>query len=176
MRETCAFWAKCGLVCLMILAGAGGTNSGPPCPVTLATNSTMDRLLDAGLEGPRYLSMPEIAEIVTDAIRYNADSLRHYQLHAFVVMPNHVHMLVDPAVSLPKLTRSLKSITARRANLILNRTGQAFWAEETFDRNLRSREEFARIHRYIENNPVRAGLLANTEDYLLVERGKKKPR
>jgi hypothetical protein len=58
----------------------------------------------------------------------------------------------------------LKSATAKRANLILNRTGQAFWQDESFDRLVRDREEFGRIKQYIENNPVAAGLVSIAED------------
>jgi len=54
--------------------------------------------------------------MVVEAIEYNANILGHYGLNAFVVMPNHVHLLATPAISLPKLTKSLKGITAKRAN------------------------------------------------------------
>ena len=45
--------------------------------------------------------------MIVEAIHYNASVLGHYLLHAFVVMPNHVHLLATPAVPLPKLTKSL---------------------------------------------------------------------
>src|ERR1039458_6629972 len=53
-----------------------------------------------------------VADMLVEAIQYNANILGHYVLHAFVVVPNHVHLLADPAVTLPKLTKSLKGITA----------------------------------------------------------------
>jgi len=80
-------------------------------------------------------------------------------------MPNHVHLLVTPNIPLSKLTRSLKGITAKRANAVLGRTGTPFWQEETFDRNVRNQPEFERIRSYIENNPVRAGLVLEAADY-----------
>lgn len=80
-------------------------------------------------------------------------------------MPNHVHLLVTPRVSLPKLTQRLKGFTARQANRILNRTGEAFWQGESYDHWVRDREEGGRIAAYIEGNPVRAGLAARPEDY-----------
>ena len=64
--------------------------------------------------------------MVVEAIQYNANILGHYVLHAFVVMPNHVHLLATPAVALPKLTKSLKGITAKRANAMLALTGSPF--------------------------------------------------
>ena len=69
----------------------------------------MDRLLGGTRSGPLYLAQADIAEIVVDAIYYNAEVLGHYELHAFVVMPNHVHMPVTSGVPLPKLTKSLKA-------------------------------------------------------------------
>lgn len=71
-----------------------------------------------------------VADMLVEAIQYNANILGHYVLHAFVVVPNHVHLLADPAVTLPKLTKSLKDITAKRANTMLALTGSPFWQEE----------------------------------------------
>jgi REP element-mobilizing transposase RayT len=87
----------------------------------------MDRLLDEARSGPFYLRQPDIADMVVEAIQYNAAKLEHYVLHAFVVMPNHVHLLATPALPLPKLTKSLKGITSKRANAILAMTGSRFW-------------------------------------------------
>src|SRR6478672_9989865 len=78
--------------------------------------AALDRLLDEARTGPFYLRLPAVADQVVEALMYNAASLRHYELHAFVVMPNHVHALLTAAVPLPKLTRSLKGISAKRAN------------------------------------------------------------
>jgi REP element-mobilizing transposase RayT len=97
--------------------------------------------------------------MVARAIHYNADVLSHYALHAFVVMPNHVHLLLTPAIEIPKVTKSLKGITAKRANRMLGLTGNSFWQEESYDHLVRSDREFEQIRRYIENNPVRAGLV-----------------
>jgi len=76
-----------------------------------------------------------------------------------------VHLLVSPMVPLPRLTRSLKGITAKRANLILGLTGQPFWQEECYDHLVRNAEEFRRIADYIEENPVRAGLVSERIQY-----------
>jgi REP element-mobilizing transposase RayT len=125
----------------------------------------MDRLLDYGRTGPRHLARPEIAWIVAEALRYGQDVLRHYDLHAFVVMSNHVHVLLTPRIAVPKLLGSLKSITAKRANQILGLAGKPFWQEESYDRLVRDGAEFDRIRRYIEENQVRAGLVAQAADY-----------
>jgi REP element-mobilizing transposase RayT len=124
-----------------------------------------DRLLDEAPAGPMYLKQPPIADMVVEAIHYNAASLKHYELHAFAIMPNHVHLLVTPAIAIPKVTRSLKGITARRANEILGLTGNPFWQPESYDRVVRNQQEFEQIRRYIELNPVRAGLVREAGQY-----------
>jgi len=106
-----------------------------------------------------------MADMIVEALQYNASALGHYALHAFVVMPNHVHVLVTPAIPLPKLTKSLKGITAKRANAMLGLTGRQFWQEESFDRLVRNEGEFESIRNYIERNPVRAGLVRDASEY-----------
>jgi len=86
-------------------------------------------------------------------------------LHAWVVMSNHVHMLVTPRVAVSTLMQSLKRFTAREANLVLRRTGQVFWQDESYDHLVRDQAEFERIVSYIEMNPVRAGLVALAEEF-----------
>jgi len=125
----------------------------------------MDRLLDDARRGALYLRQPAIADMVVEAIHYNASTLEYYELNAFVVMPNHVHLLATLKLALPKLTRSLKSITAKRANEMLGLTGNLFWQEENYDRLVRDRKEFERIRSYIEQNPVRAGLVKLASEY-----------
>jgi REP element-mobilizing transposase RayT len=85
--------------------------------------------------------------------------------YAFVVMPNHVHLLATPAVLLPKLTKSLKGITAKLANAMLALTGNPFWQEESYDHTVRHEREFEKIRNYIEQNPVRAGLVKESSEY-----------
>jgi putative DNA methylase len=80
-------------------------------------------------------------------------------------MPNHVHTLVTAAVPLPKLTKSLKGITAKKANAILGLTGMPFWQEESYDHVVRDQKEFEKIWNYIEQNPVRAGLVREASEY-----------
>jgi REP element-mobilizing transposase RayT len=127
--------------------------------------AVMDRLLDEIRTGQFHLRQPAIADMIVEAIHYNADTLGHYALHAFVVMPNHVHLLLSPAVSLPKLRKSLKGITAKRANAMLALTGNRFWQEESYDHCVRNQRESERVRNYIEENPVRAGLVRDASDY-----------
>ena len=125
----------------------------------------MDRMLEEVRTGPFYLRQPAIADVVMDAIHYGAERLRHYHLIAFAVMPNHVHMLIRPLSSLAVLTKSLKGITAKRANQILGLTSTSFWQAESYDHSVRDAQELVEIRRYIEENPVRAGLVQEARQY-----------
>ncbi len=81
------------------------------------------------------------------------------------MLPRHHPLLVTPGVALPKLTKSLKGITAKRANARLALTGRPFWQEESYDHMVRNEPEFERIRNYIEENPVRAGLVQDASQY-----------
>jgi type I restriction enzyme R subunit/putative DNA methylase len=115
--------------------------------------------------GPHHMKNSEIAQAVVSAIKYGADPLRLYDLCAWVVMSNHVHMLIEPHVELSRITESINRCSAREANKILGLTGQPFWQIESYDHWARTSEEFDNIVRYIEFNPVKAGLVENPEDY-----------
>ena len=122
-----------------------------------------DRELERTPLGPSWLKQPRIAECVTETIRQGERGRALYDLVAFVVMPNHVHLLIDPRVPAPKITQFVKGVSAKRANELLRRTGLRFWQDESFDRWVRSPKERANIIRYIEFNPVRANLALEPE-------------
>ena len=124
----------------------------------------MDRMLDRCTSGPLFLRQPEIAQLVVDALRDGDSRFHRYQLQAFVVMPNHVHMLATPRVDARKWLGPLKGFTAYRANQILRRHA-AFWQDESYDHLVRDEAELRRIQRYIEHNPVKAGLAALPEEF-----------
>ena len=125
----------------------------------------MDRLLDTTRTGPLYLLQPEFAKMVVEAIHHEEWDMRHYQLHTYVVMPNHVHLLMTPLVDVSKVTQSLKRFTAREGNRILGLTGQPFWQDESYDRLVRNKAEFQRIADYIEMNPVKCGMVRTAEEF-----------
>jgi putative transposase len=76
------------------------------------------------------------------------------------------HLLITPCIEVPQLMQSLKRFTAREGNRILGHTGQTFWQDESYARLVRDEDKFQRITRYIEMNPVSAGLAAKPEDFL----------
>jgi putative DNA methylase len=125
------------------------------------------RRIDAALDaahGACWLRDPDIAQIVERALRHFDD--QRYRLHAWCVMPNHVHVLMTPlhGHSLSSILHTWKSFTAKEANKKLGREG-AFWMEEYFDRAMRNDEHFNKVVEYIENNPVKAKLCACAEDW-----------
>jgi len=89
-----------------------------------------------------------------------------YDLHAWVIMPNHAHILITPLTgySLAEIMHSIKSYTANFGNKALNRTGR-FWSPEYFDRFIRNRDHYAKVIIYIENNPVKARLCSEPCDW-----------
>src|ERR1039457_1089386 len=91
--------------------------------------------------GPMWLQDPRVAGVVVNALLYGEMVRRFYQLHAWVVMPNHVHGIFQPHTAMPTIMRWLKGRTSRVANQILGRAGTAFWQDESFDHWVRSAEE-----------------------------------
>jgi len=119
--------------------------------------------LDKGY-GSCYLRDDRLARVVEDALLH-FDGQR-YTLHAWCVMPNHVHTLFTPLniFRMSSIVRSWKSFTAHECNKILERTGK-FWESEPFDRYIRNQRHFQNAMAYIECNPVKAGLCEEAEDW-----------
>jgi REP element-mobilizing transposase RayT len=103
--------------------------------------------------------------MVVEALRDGQSRFERYQLHAFVVMPNHVHLLVTPAVPARQWLGPLKGFTGHEANRILGRRCTPFWQDESYDHLVHNEQEFGRVQHYIEFNPVRAELVALTEEF-----------
>ena len=120
-------------------------------------------MLDASW-GPCWLKRHDVAAVVAESIRYGATTLDRYDLLSWAIMPNHAHILIETSETLRKVMKTLKCYSAGQANRILGRSGK-FWHHESFDHWVRSDEEPRCIIRYIENNPVKAGLAARPEDY-----------
>lgn len=106
-----------------------------------------------------------MAQIVTQTLQQGATEFHLYELLAWVVMPNHVPVVCKPFRALPKITRWIKGSTARSANLLLGRTGTPFWQFESYDHCIRNDAELNRVIRYVEANPVTAGLTEAIEDW-----------
>jgi REP element-mobilizing transposase RayT len=125
----------------------------------------LDRALDRTAIGPHWLRIPSVADSVTNLILKGEKELGYFSLHAFVIMPNHVHLLMRPRRALCRIMNGIKGSTANAANELLRRTGKPFWQDESFDHWVRTEKEFGNIFRYIEWNPVSAGLVARPEEW-----------
>jgi len=112
----------------------------------------LDRSLDAAKSGPLWLSVPEFAAYAEYPILRGAE-LGRYRLRAYVVMPNHVHVLLDPHIPLAKISGVIKGVASRDINARLGRSGKPLWQDESFDHWIRGSAECERIREYIDGNP-----------------------
>jgi len=121
------------------------------------------QVLDAG-HGTCLLRAAWAAELVEQALLY-FDGTR-YRLLAWVVMPNHVHCVVEPAdgFRLGDIVQSWKQFTARTINARRGDHGR-FWQKDYFDRRIRDDRHLAAAIQYVENNPVSAGLVTKPTDW-----------
>ena len=123
----------------------------------------IEKYLDKG-RGGCDLRRPDIAKLVDDALRFH--HAQWYDLRAWVVMPNHLHILVQIGETpLSRIIKELKRYTSREANKILRRTG-AFWCEDYFDSYMRDTQQELKTRHYIENNPVKALLVREPKEWL----------
>ena len=132
-------------------------------PVRWGVHAELDGYLDHGL-GECWLGRPELAELIEGALLHS-DGQR-YRLMAWCVMPNHVHVVLEPLGEhcLPAIVQTWKSFTAHRANRILSLQG-AFWHNDYFDRFMRDEDHLARTIHYTEENPVKAKLASNAAEW-----------
>ncbi|NQT14194.1 MAG: transposase [Planctomycetes bacterium] len=135
-----------------------------PPPVSEADLCRFQALFSAKVEqhlhagyGACWLKHPSVADVAEQALLHFND--RRYALGWYVIMPNHVHVLVRPrpGEDLSRILHSWKSFTANAINRLLHRTGRV-WQEESFDHIVRGDEELRHYERYILENPRNAGL------------------
>jgi REP element-mobilizing transposase RayT len=114
--------------------------------------------------GHCWLQQSEIARIVEDALlHFDGD---RYRLIAWTIMPNHVHVLIEPigGHDLGSIVSSWKRFSARMANRALGRSGP-FWQDDYWDTYIRNERHFESTVGYIESNPVKAGLAKEPADW-----------
>jgi putative DNA methylase len=143
------------------------------CDRDAVRRDAIEAALDAG-HGECFLKRPDIAELAENAMLH-FDRAR-YRLLAWCVMPNHVHALIETKAghSLEDILHSWKSFTSKEANRLLNRRG-AFWMPEYHDRYIRSEKHLENALRYIEGNPVKAGLVRDAADWRFGSARRRKP-
>jgi len=109
------------------------------------------------------LSSPEI-KLMLEHLK--AGDPEFYELFAAVVMPNHVHVLLQPrpGMEASRIWKGIKGASARKINQARGTKGH-IWDEERFDRIVRDEEDLKVKINYILNNPVKAGLVKNGLEY-----------
>jgi DNA polymerase len=120
--------------------------------------------LDQGA-GECLLARPEVAEILLRGLTYHAGS--RYTLHEYVVMPNHVHLVLTPLEehSLSEILHSLKSWSAQKINALLGRVGSTLWQHESYDHVVRDDDELLVLRAYVRRNPAQAGMCDEESGY-----------
>jgi 7,8-dihydro-6-hydroxymethylpterin dimethyltransferase len=139
------------------------TNHPPVDPREIELFRRVAEYEDQG-HGACWLRDERIAQLVENALLH-CDG-QHYRLLSWCVMPNHVHVLFETKSGFPlaDVVESWKSVSAHRANRVLGRKGE-FWQREYRDRYIRNAEHFIIAIRYIEQNPVKAGLAKLASDW-----------
>ncbi len=130
-----------------------------------AKRQKIEQWLDAGM-GSCALRHPEVARYVQNAFLHFHG--QRYHLHAWCIMPNHVHVLIAPLTDLAMIVQSWKSFTARwvlarNTALALGIPGKSLWMREYWDRYIRDETHYHKTVNYIHQNPVNAGLCATPQ-------------
>jgi putative transposase len=130
----------------------------PDCKIFFITFSTSRRWM-----------LPNLARDIVMETCLRGDGHR-FELHALVVMPDHVHLALTPksdergSFSIPEIMQEIKSVSAHRISKETGHVGRV-WQEESFDRALRREEDLVAKIQYMVNNPVRAGLVSTPAEY-----------
>jgi putative transposase len=128
----------------------------------------VDAILDSARNGPKFLNIAPVADIVFAAFNW-LETQKGWTVHALSVMPNHVHTVLRNTQGrndqLNKDLGVLKGFTARECNRVLERTGRPFWMDENFDHWIRHDGKLSSAVRYTAMNPVKAGLATQWSDW-----------
>jgi len=156
----------------------------PDCEGIVERRKRLHDWIDAG-HGACYLGKAECAKVVQDAFLYFNEE--RYHLYAWVVMPNHFHVLFQPVNgwAMAKIVASWKRFTATEIKIVLRarqesarqesgdpgsanlRIGisEPLWPREYWDRYIRSEKHLRATIAYIEQNPVKADLCSNEAEW-----------
>ncbi len=109
------------------------------------------RMLDNGY-GSCVFKYKENRDILSSALFFKDEE--NYLIHTFVIMPNHVHLLIEPFEEheLEVILKSVKNFSARKINQNIGRNGK-LWERESWDRLVRSWKHYERYKQYIKANP-----------------------
>lgn len=137
----------------------------------------LNHLLDHSSFGDRYLSEPPVTQIIQEVLHEYDHHL--YTLQAYCIMPNHIHLLIDTEIQLYKTPigqnhegyQYLKDIMRKikgKTGLLINKergTKGTVWSSESYDRYIRNKSHYLNTSAYIIQNPVKAGLVSNWQEW-----------
>ena len=140
-----------------------------------------EKILDSIKFGRNWLNNENVALVVSETLHYYDG--KEYDLFSYTIMPNHIHFILKPYVTrnsrfaetdkkektgnkyfLTEILQKIKRYSAKEANKVLKRKG-AFWQHESYDHIIRNKEELLKLTEYILNNPLKAGLCENANDW-----------
>lgn len=128
-------------------------------PEARAIERNIFKITEAELDqnrGECWLRDADVADLVCSSFEHGDG--KQYEMIAFAVMPNHVHIVFRLLGDLDQVVKSWKSYTAHRANEILRRSGP-LWQSDYFDVLVRDSEQLQRTITYVLDNPAKAGLV-----------------
>ncbi|MBI1886395.1 MAG: transposase [Chloroflexi bacterium] len=111
-----------------------------------------------------FFADPRLSQMIMDNLRFYRDHMG-FRLHGYVVMPDHVHLLITPgSCSISDIMRNFKSFTGKQIREALRISGP-IWQSRFYDRVIRDEAQFVAALNYIHLNPVKDGLVSLPEDY-----------
>ena len=91
----------------------------------------------------------------------------HWHVGKYMIMPDHIHLFCSPATIPPSSLKMWIRYWKREFSIIFQDTANSiFWQTDFWDRQLRSGDSYSEKWEYVKNNPKRAGLVDNSEDWL----------
>ena len=136
----------------------------PPEEHKLQKIQHCQQLLDNGY-GCCLLKQSNFATIIQDSLLFGDQ--QRYRLLAWVIMPNHVHALIEQKENWPlsKIVQSWKRHSSRQMHKLDSSTINPLWQRDYWDRFIRNEAHFYSAKSYIEANPVKAGLVTAAEQW-----------
>ena len=144
------------------------TSSLPEQKRAIELRKRVEVYLDKG-KGCCVLQVPEVAACVEDSLKFYDN--QRYRLIAWVVMPNHVHVLIQQYATLGKIMHGWKGYTAKWMLHNQERLGLSLlpdnilWQREYWDRYIRNKAHYEKAVEYIHANPVKAGLAQKAQEW-----------
>jgi REP element-mobilizing transposase RayT len=124
-----------------------------------------DRALDTAAIGPKWLEDSTIAQSVVTALKFGESHLGLYHLLAWCVMPNHVHVVLEPLADPCLINQTIRGLVAQNVNQIRGHAKGRFWQDDSYDQWIDGPEDRNRLVQYTEADPVVAGLARAPEDW-----------